>query len=400
MTQAQAAFDPNAAEDVDFTLFVGGPLYQLLTRIGLIDGGLHRLTARIAWIVALTWLPLVALTGAEGTLLIRPRAVSFLGDVECHARFLLAVPLLLIAERVVHERMRPIVAQFRTRELVGPEDLDRLDGAIRGAYRLRNSALIEAALLAVVYVTSFVSAQYRYTSMFTASWYNRPGEHALSMAGMWFVFVSLPLFQFLLCRWYFRLAIWAGFLWRAAGLPLRLNALHPDKAGGLGFLGQSLSAFVPLAAAHGVIMAGYLADRIFYSGDKLTDYKLVILAAVLALLGVFAGPLCLFVPLLARTRRAGLREYGRVAQVYVRTFEQKWISGPPPDEEPLVGSGDIQSLADLANSYGVAESMRLTPISRTAVLQFVAATVAPIVPLLLTVMPAEKLASTLVRLVL
>jgi hypothetical protein len=68
--------------------------------------------------------------------------------------------------------------------------------------------------------------------------------------------------------------------------------------------------------------------------------------------------------------------------------------------EPLVGSGDIQSLADLGNSYAVVQQMRLAPLSRAALLQFVAAILVPVVPLVLTIMSPEKLIGRLVGLVL
>jgi hypothetical protein len=217
---------------------------------------------------------------------------------------------------------------------------------------------------------------------------------------MWFVFVSLPLFQFLLARWYFRLFVWGRFLWTVARLDLDLNALHPDKAGGLGFLGQSLNAFVPIAAAHGVMLSGLIANRIFFAGGKLSQYELPIFVGVVSLVLIFAGPLFFFSLKMADVRRAGLREYGRVAQEYVRDFENKWIRHAPPYEEQLVGTGDIQSLADLANSYAVAEQMRLAPISRAALFQFVAAILLPLAPLMLTIMPAEKLIDTFVKMVI
>ncbi|WP_226797622.1 hypothetical protein [Cupriavidus necator] len=60
-------------------------------------------------------------------------------------------------------------------------------------------------------------------------------------------------------------------------------------------------------------------------------------------------------------------------------------------DEPLLGSGDIQSLADLANSFEVVRGMRLAPITRDAILQLAAAVLIPIVPLALTMMPLEDL---------
>jgi hypothetical protein len=60
-------------------------------------------------------------------------------------------------------------------------------------------------------------------------------------------------------------------------------------------------------------------------------------------------------------------------------------------DEPLVGSADIQSLADLGNSCGVVQDMRIVPVTRDALLRLVAATLAPIVPLGLTMMSLEDL---------
>jgi hypothetical protein len=389
-----------AVQDEEFTLVAGGALFQLLRRLGVIDETLHRLPARIALIVGLTWLPLLALTSVERNLYQPAPDVSFLGDIECQARFLVAVPLLMIAEWVVHLRMRPLVAQFRARGLVRREGLEGYAEAVRRAHRLRNSVLAEIVLLAVVFVSSILSGRFRYAVAFPVSWYVRTGGHQLSYAGLWFVFVSLPIFQFLLARWGFRLVIWTLFLFRVARLPLRPEALHPDKAGGLAFLGATLTAYIPLAAALGVIVSGALADQILYAGAQLINFKMVIGAAAAAALTVFAGPLLMFVPILARTRRAGLLAYGRVGETYARSFREKWIDGPGPADEPLLGTGDIQSLADLGNSYAVAEQMRVVPLTRAGVVEFLFAFLAPIVPLVLTVMSIEKLLQTLVKMVL
>jgi hypothetical protein len=388
------------SEAYDFSLQVGGPLYRLLKRLGLVDEGMHRLGPRVALAVVLTWVPLVALSAMERSFAPHPPSMRLLGDIGCHVRFLAAAPLLLLAEVIVHRQMQPLIDQFRVRGLVRPDKVDRLLAAIGDAHRWRNSLLAELVLLAAVYVVSFVSVQHRYAATYPDSWYVRPGGHSLSLAGLWFVFVSLPVFQFLLFRWYFRLLIWGIFLFRVARLPLQVEPLHPDRAGGLGFLGHSLYAFVPIAAAHGFLLSGYLADRIFYAGAMLTDFKFAIGAELAVLLAIFVGPLLLFLPVLLRAKRSGLWDYGRVAQGYVRAFDVKWIQGPQPAEEPILGTGDIQSLADLGNSFAVVEQMHLFPLSRTALLQFTLAFLLPLAPLVLTVVPAEQIGSTLVQLIL
>jgi hypothetical protein len=208
---------------------------------------------------------------------------------------------------------------------------------------------------------------------------------------MWYAYLSLPIFQFLLLRWYFRLFVWVRFLWQVSRIELNLVPTHPDRTGGLGFLAGTVYAFIPLLMAHGAIVAGNLANRIFYLGSALPEFKGEIILLVIWLLFVVLGPLLVFAPQLAAARRTGLREYGTLAQRYVREFDAKWLRGGAPADEPFVGSGDIQSLADMGNSYEVVRTMHMVPVSREAVLRLAAAVVVPVVPLLLTMMPWEEL---------
>lgn len=213
---------------------------------------------------------------------------------------------------------------------------------------------------------------------------------------MWYGYVSLPIFQFLLCRWYFRIVIWFRFLWQVSRIELALVPSHPDRVGGLGFLSNTAYAFSPLALAHGALLAGLLANRIFFLGEALPDYKLQILVVVLFVLLLVFSPLLVFVPQLARTKQTGLREYGTLAERYVREFDAKWLRGRAPADEPFVGSADIQSLADLGNSFEVVRTMRLAPVTKETVLPLIVSTLAPIAPLALTMMPLEQLLRTLV----
>ena len=75
----------------------------------------------------------------------------------------------------------------------------------------------------------------------------------------------------------------------------------------------------------------------------------------------------------------------------MREFDGKWLRGGAPADEPLLGSGDLQSLADLGNSFEIVRTMHIAPFTKETILQLAAATVAPVVPLLLTMMPLEEL---------
>jgi hypothetical protein len=139
------------------------------------------------------------------------------------------------------------------------------------------------------------------------------------------------------------------------------------------------------------LLAGFIANRIFYVGASLPQFKIEIAVLVVFLLCLVLGPLLLFTPKLAEAKRTGNREYGTLAERYVREFDSKWLRGGAPPGEPLVGSGDIQSLADLNNSFEIVRTMGIAPITRDAVIRLAAAALIPIVPLALTMMPLEEL---------
>jgi hypothetical protein len=255
-------------EPGDFSLVLGGPLFQLLRRSHLSGNALELMRRRLIIIALLAWLPLLVLSAMEGWALGGTVAVPFLLDVEAHARFLVALPLLIVAELVVHQRMRFVVRQFLERNLIPESALSRFEAAITSALRLRNSVLAEVLLIAFVYGVGILLFWRQYVALQTATWYAAPTGAGLqlSLTGVWYGYVSLPLYQFLLMRWYFRMFIWARFLWQVSRLDLRLVPTHPDRLGGLGFLANTVYAFVPLAVAHGAMLAGPLANRIFYLG--------------------------------------------------------------------------------------------------------------------------------------
>jgi hypothetical protein len=401
MTASEKPGDGTLHLTGDFSLVLGGPLYQLLRRAHISGDALEFAARRVIVICLIAWLPLLALSAAEG-LALGGTAVPFLLDLEVHVRFLVVVPFLVGAELVVHRRMRFVVAQFLDRGMIPEAARARFENAVTSAFRLRNSLVAEVLLIALVYGVGISLIWRHYMALPAATWYATPsaGGMELTLSGIWFGYVSLPLFQFLLIRWYFRLFIWARFLWQVSRIPLDLIPTHPDRLGGLGFLPVTAYAFVPLAVAHGAMVAGLIASRIFYTGATLVAFKVEIAVIVGFMLCLLFGPLMVFCPQLAAARRNGAREYGTLAQRYVREFDVKWLRGGAGTDEPLVGSADIQSLADLSNSYEVVRSMRIAPVTRDAAIQVAVATLAPIVPLALTMMPAEELLKRLFQILI
>jgi hypothetical protein len=98
-------------------------------------------------------------------------------------------------------------------------------------------------------------------------------------------------------------------------------------------------------------------------------------------------------------KRISLREYGTLAERYVREFDAKWLRGGAPADDPLVGSADIQSLADLGNSFEVVRTMRIALFTKEAIIQPAAVMIAPVAPLVLTMMSLDEILKKLLGIV-
>ena len=390
MTKSSNFFDKPA----DFSLALGGPLFQLFLRTRLSGPALELLARRIIAITAIAWLPLLLLTTLAGHV-VSGVQLPFFFALDTHVRFLVALPLLIAAELFVHEWSRSIIRQFLDRGLIAPDDRPRFDAIVASALYLRNSIGVELLLAGLAFAGHWLTLSL--VSDVTA-WYGVPvnGHLQYTPAGYWAAFISFPIFRFIALRWYLRIFIWYRFLWQVARLPLRLNTLHPDRAGGLGFLTQSLFAFAPVLLAHTIVMAGAIGNRIWQAVATLADFKLEIVGIIIFLLLIVVLPLTFFSAQVTYAKRKGLQEYGAVASGYVREFREKWIEGRNPEAERLLGSGDIQSLADLGNSFQVLRETSALPLGKEQVLFLAAALAAPFLPLLLTVIPLEEMIDRIV----
>ena len=230
--------EPLLSERADFSLVLGGPLFQLWRRTHMAGDVLQLIHRRVIAISLLAWVPLLILSVAEGHAWGTSVRVPFLLDIEMHVRLLLALPLLIVAELVVHQRMRLVVRQFLDRGLIAEAVRPQFDAAIASAMRLRNSVAAEVLLIALVYGVGVLVVWRTQIALDAATWYRvaPKGEWQPSLAGWWLGCVSVPVFQFILLRWYFRLFVWARFLWQVSRIDLKLMPAHPDRCGGLGFL--------------------------------------------------------------------------------------------------------------------------------------------------------------------
>jgi len=376
----------------------GGPLFTLQKRVGLIKENAPYLKRRAVLAALITWVPLLILAAMQGLAFGHNVPVPFVRDFSGYTRFLFAVPLLLLAENVLGPRIADAAAHFVTSGVIKEKDFLRFDKFVELGLRSRDSVAAEVVIVALAYALSWIA--FRAIPNHISTWYrgiSEGGATTLTWAGYWLVAFCMPLYQFLVLRWLWRLFLWFQFLGRVGKLDLQLFPTHPDEAAGLGFVGEAQRFFGIIIFAFSLGSTGVLAREIVYDRIPLVAFGPAIATYVVIALLVVVGPLMIFTGVLLRTKRIGLHQYGTLATGYTSSFHHKWIEHQTPEREPLLGTADIQSLADLGNSYSYIEKMKPLPVGFRTLLHLVLASLLPLTPLLLTVMPLKDILKILLK---
>ncbi len=385
MTTAHAATLPD-----DFNLVRGGFSTHLARRLGLAADTAARRSLKVALLVLLTWAPLALLSLLSGHFGFSHVAISFLQDPEVHARFLVVLPLLELAEIMVSRSLTLQLRHLREMGLVPERERGRFDAAVTEALALRGAAWVEAVLLIASYSIVIVSRLVVGISEGASTWERT--DQGLTLAGWWLTLVGLPILYFLVLRWFWVYLIWARLLYRISRLELELTPTHPDRAGGLGFLGWGVACFAAVLVPISTVLSAGFAQLILHYGESLNSMKYHIAAFIITALAVIYAPLLVFSGRLARCRFQGLLELGALAWLHDRMFDEKWLRNSPKSaQETILGSSDVQSMADIATCYGHVNEMRLIPFDMRAFAVLTLAALLPMVPLVGTQIPLREI---------
>ena len=244
--------------------FDTGPFARVQERLRLGRLERPRVVRRAIILAAIAWLPLLILAATEGLAMGATPRESLLLDLSAYARFLIALPALVLAERVCLPRLAAIARHFGDSGLISDADRPRYEAAIASTGQLLERRWAAWVLVLVAYVWTVLTSQVLYPAELS-TWVARitDGERTLSLAGWWRHLVSQPLFLLLAAAWLWRVAIWARFVWKVSRLDLQLVPAHPDLVGGLSFVNGSLGAFALVSLAIGATFAGSVAESIF-----------------------------------------------------------------------------------------------------------------------------------------
>jgi hypothetical protein len=373
---------PSTAPQQDISLVRGGPFYRAQRAFGLIRPGQWNLGRRITLFVAIGWLPLFLIT-----ILLNPGGLhSLIRDYRVHPRMLIAVPALLIAEFLMELRFSKVMRHIREAGLLDASDTARVDATIAALIRVRDSFLPEITIVALLIVHTAASLK----SLVDATPWLAGGTAAdlqLTAAGMYAVLVSVSIFQFLLGLALWKWLLWTFFAFKLSRRNLKLVPTHPDKHGGLGYLGLTAAAFAPVAFAATTVIGATWRQEILHHNAHLMDFKIPAIALLVIVVLVAFGPLVFFVPRLSVLRRKGILEYGILGQMHSAEFHEKWILHRAGHEAEFLQARDSSSLAGYARCFEKIEQLQPFPADKGALYTLAASVAIPALPVILAEIP-------------
>jgi len=365
---------------------LGGPLHQLGRRLGLVRG---TNTVRLGLAIGVgLWLAILALGFMEGL----AGQLFTLKLIGIDARLLVVIPLFFLCESWVCPKMTSFVRTIVKSGVVPPGEVPSLDAEVTRISRLKDAWWPEAVFLLVAIALAATR-----TALLTLGTSSDVDLAGTGLAAFVYFDVSLTVFRFLVFLGVWKIGLWGWFLWRVSRLDLHLIPGHPDRDGGLGSVQGVQEKFTPLVAAISVLECAAMAEAISTGKFAIANVYPWLALVLLLDAAVFLGPLLVFVDKLEEGRAKGMGAYSSLAARYVTEFEAKWTSGNLPPDERLLGTPDLQSLADLANSVSIVRTMRWVTIGPRLLSRLSVAALAPLAPLLLFQYPLAELAQKLIK---
>ena len=317
---------PPAADDGalgDFRIARGGPFYDLQQRLGLLHDQAPRAGRRAAILVGLAWGVPLLLSALAGHALGPAASRPFLLDLGVWARFVIALAIFVLMERLVEERLRVHLRQFVRAPLLAPGAQPAGAAAVVRALRRRDNRLAELACAVLAYAITIAGIEVALAAD-SSSWLVTLGPESthLTAAGWWCALVSSPLFWFLLLRWVWRHAVWGMLLRDLARLDLRLVATHPDGAGGLAFIGQYPNAFAGFIFALSCVVGAAIARTLLQGELTTAAYGQLMAAWLFVVIILFGAPLLAFSRPLKRLKETTLLTASALATRRERALER------------------------------------------------------------------------------
>jgi hypothetical protein len=370
---------------VPFSLFEGDILNRVYVQLGL---GSHRrfyLLRRSLVMILLTWIPVAILAWRQHLYESALSPINFFADFAAYVQFLVALPLFVIAERIIDMSTREASEQFVSCGVIRADDIPRVLEVHRTIERGRKAWWPDALCVVFAFVFPYLILPPEFGPTPLPSWHVWGNQHRwLTAAGVWEFVIALPLLNYTWLRFISKVALWCYYLYRITRLKLDLHPTHPDLTGGIGFISEAQSRFAILILAYGI---SNVAAAVGYEIAVL-NYDLSIMPVWGPLVGfaigaplLFTLPLFMFTKQLFRNKKRALAAYRARISEQSRRVESYWKdSGSAHSAQEEIR--ELTELTTLGTLYTRIEHMRVVPFDLRSFSQLVGSTLGSIATLL------------------
>lgn len=337
---------------------------------------------KILFFSGLTWLPLLILTLINNTAINSDINISFLKDFEAYTKFLIGLPALFIADNFIKYQISNAQIHFVESGIISGNNEGLYETYLKKYRSLEKSEFAQVLIFILAFIIIYLLRSLASYYGKATSWKTDSGTESFTAAGYWYTFISLPLLKYFTLRLVWKFLLWSWFLRKLSKMDLNLVAIDPDRSGGLGFLGTVQISFGILGFAQSAFLSSEIANKVMFSGVPLEEFKIYfIIIPVITI--IYLTPLFFFYKVLSALKLNGIMIFGALSHKYSLNFNDKWVKGIDFEEkEPLLGSADIQSLADIGTSFEVVETMRTLPFSLRNTSTMLILIALPLLPLL------------------
>jgi len=364
----------------DFSLARSGRLNKLLEWVGLVDSSIKGYTKRSLAIIGVTWVPLLILCIFQDLAWGNRVDMTFLKDFATHLKFLLVIPMLIFAEYFVDHRLKELTEQFFKSGTLGEKELSVYDRLKKRIKKLSDSIIADWLILFVI--ISNIAVRWLKNVHQASTWLVYPDTQggSISWAGFWAIYFCVPIIQYLLFRWLWRWIVCSIYFSKISKMPLKLSPAHPDKSGGIGFLGIPPAPFLLVTLAMAISISAMIAEKIFWVHDRLPTYYPVIIGFAILSIVINVLPLIVFMSPMSHQRRQGILDYSTLIKRHHELFDEKWIG--KTDLSEFLGSPDASTTTDLNSTFDTVMGMQIFPFNLKTMLYSIAIAVLPMLPLL------------------
>jgi hypothetical protein len=388
------------------SLVRGDLLFRLQRKVGLIpEQGLGIMRRALFWSL-LAWLPTAVWAWMKVGFLPAEGSEPLLVHYAVNARLLLAIPLFIMAEGMMHSTLTKLLPRLVSSGVVPPSEREHLRSVLIGIASLRDSVLpwiaIGAALISFFWLSAPKEVPHELLwvgpqSAAAQAGHAGPDGTSIGFGAWWYLYVGRTIFLALLLAWFWRVVLLGVLFKRIAGLKLSLVPTHPDRCAGLGFMARIPIMFVPVVLGISSVFASGWAHQLVYHGVAIASLKIEIIAFVIILPLLCVLPFISFLGLMLRTKKRGLLDYGDLISSHGRLVRERWIEGKVIEDAPILDAPELGPIADTAAPYELIAKIRPLPLTMGSLMPLVGAAVLPMIILVALELPLKTILMTAMK---